>query len=97
MKIFNLFLLLTFSSIFATAQELTLTPGPLTCEYKKKDLNEEYDVNSDTVITCSGSSCSVDNGDVDVSDSIVSIYSKGTYILQGDFDGQIHLEECMFH
>jgi hypothetical protein len=91
MKIFNFFLLLTFSSIFATAQELTLTPGPLTCEYKSKDLNEEYDENSDTVITCSGSSCSVDNGEVDVSDSIVSINSNGTYILQGDFDGQIRV------
>jgi hypothetical protein len=91
MKIFNFLLLSIFSLIFVTAEELTLTPGPLTCEYKKKDKNEDYDVNTDTVITCSGSSCSADNGEIDVSDNIVSINTNGTYILQGTLNGQIRV------
>ncbi|OUM63463.1 hypothetical protein PIROE2DRAFT_10009, partial [Piromyces sp. E2] len=61
------------------------------------DLNESFDTNSDTVITCIESSCSLNNdtngngNDVSISDSMVSINTNGTYIIKGYFNGQIRV------
>ena len=74
------------------ATEITLIPGPVICEYKKKDLKDEYDADSDVVVHCEGESCDVDGEGVVTSPGFVNITSAGTFIIQGSLDGQVYIE-----
>jgi len=93
MNIFNFIILffVTFITInFVAGEDLKLTAGPVTCEYKNKDTSEDYDANSDNSITCDGTSC---NGKgATFSDGLVTITAAGTYIIQGTLNGQIRIE-----
>ncbi|ORX65295.1 hypothetical protein BCR32DRAFT_272797 [Anaeromyces robustus] len=93
MKIFNFLLFITL--LYATnyvAGEITLTAGPVTCEYKKKDLDESYDINSDVNINCNGNTCTVNGNGAIASNALVTISTAGTYILQGSLNGQLRIE-----
>ncbi|OUM61596.1 Non-catalytic module family DOC2 [Piromyces sp. E2] len=74
------------------AADITLTAGPVTCEYKKKDTNESYDATSDVSIKCNGTSCTVNGNGATSSNGIVNISAAGTYIVQGSLQGQIRIE-----
>jgi len=93
MNLFNFitFFFVTFITINCVAgEELTLIAGPVSCEYKDKDTIENFDINSDSSITCDGTSC---NGKgATFSDGLVSITAAGTYIVQGTLNGQIRIE-----
>eukprot|EP00833_Pecoramyces_ruminatium_P007241 jgi/Orpsp1_1/1181273/evm.model.c7180000076574.1 len=95
MKLFNF---LTLATIFSTinfvnaSEEVTLTAGPVSCEYKTKDTNQDYDTSSDVNIKCSDTSCSVSGSGASVSDGILSISSAGTYIVEGSLNGQIQIK-----
>jgi len=41
----------------SSTKEIILTPGPITGEYKNKDLDASYDESSSVMISCSGTSC----------------------------------------
>jgi len=91
MKIYSfvIFLIFYISFNFAVA-ELTLNPGPVTCEYKKKDTNEDYNANSDINIKCDSLNCVVSNNNgVSVSNDSLIISAAGTYIIEGILNGQI--------
>jgi len=93
MKLYYYIVLLTY--IVATslvAAQITLTAGPVSCEYKNKDLSEEYDPNSDVNIKCSGESCTVNGTGATASDGIVTISAAGTYIVSGTLSGQLRIE-----
>ncbi|OUM61588.1 hypothetical protein PIROE2DRAFT_12369 [Piromyces sp. E2] len=91
----NIFLI-AFSCIILSSlvgcEEVTLTSGPVFCEYKNKDTSDTYDVNSDNVIKCSGTSCTVNGTGATASEGVLSITSAGTYIIQGSLEGQIRME-----
>jgi len=93
MKFFKVFTLATFivASRFVAA-DLTLTAGPVTCSYKKKDLDEDYDSNSDINIKCSGTSCTVSGSGATASNGVVTISAAGTYIVAGSLNGQLRIE-----
>jgi len=66
--------------------ELILTPGPITGDYKKNDLNETYDETS-IEIECDGTSCTSTSDDVTLKEGNVVISKEGTYILSGELNG----------
>eukprot|EP00833_Pecoramyces_ruminatium_P004639 jgi/Orpsp1_1/1178671/evm.model.c7180000066287.1 len=95
MKLFHFLILAIIISainLVNADEEVTLTAGPVSCEYKTKDTNQDYDTNSDVNIKCSGTSCSVSGSGASVSDGIVSISSAGTYIVAGSLNGQIQIQ-----
>ena len=95
MKLFNFISLffITFVTInFVAGEDLTLTAGPVSCEYKNKDTDENYDINIDSTITCEGTSCNNNGEGITISDGLVSITAAGTYIVQGSLNGQIRIE-----
>jgi len=70
--------------------EIILTPGPITSEYKKKDLDVSYDSSSIT-IECTGNTCNSASEGVIINEGNVTISSAGTYILQGTLQGQVYI------
>ncbi|ORX75470.1 hypothetical protein BCR32DRAFT_329785 [Anaeromyces robustus] len=95
-----LIILLSLIVTFTWADEntsnhrITLTPGPITCKYTKKDLTKEYNINTDVVVNCNENNCSFnrENEGISVSAGFLNITSKGTYILKGSLNGQIFIE-----
>jgi len=83
----------TSLDITGDEEELELIPGPVTCEYKKKDLNESYDVDSDISINCNGdcSTCISNHDGVTISEGVVEITTAGTYIVGGNLEGQLRI------
>ncbi|ORX41367.1 hypothetical protein BCR36DRAFT_588062 [Piromyces finnis] len=93
MKLFYFITLFTY--IVATslvAADITLTAGPVSCNYKNKDLDDEYNPNSDVSIKCNGNSCTVNGSGATASSGKVTITSAGTYIVQGSLNGQVLIE-----
>ncbi|OUM65009.1 Non-catalytic module family DOC2 [Piromyces sp. E2] len=93
MKLFYYIVLFTY--IVATslvAAQITLTAGPVSCEYKNKDLSDEYDQNSDVNIKCNGNSCTVNGSGATASNGMVTISAAGTYIVSGSLNGQVRIE-----
>ncbi|ORX46904.1 hypothetical protein BCR36DRAFT_585009 [Piromyces finnis] len=88
-KVLTLATCLVASSFVAS--EITLTAGPVTCEYKKKDLETSY-LASDNNINCSGTSCTVNGVGATSSNGIVNITQAGTYIVKGSLQGQLRIE-----
>lgn len=70
-----------------TAEELILTPGPLTAEYKTKDTDTEWDDDAVTV-TC-GDSVVISGEGVTSENGVITVSSAGTYVLSGAYSGQI--------
>jgi len=93
MKISKFLTTATFivASSFVAAQ-ITLTAGPVSCSYKNKDLNDSYDQQSDVLIKCSGSSCTVTGTGATATTGLVTISTAGTYIVEGDLEGQLRIE-----
>jgi len=89
-KFINLATYLVASSLVAA--EITLTAGPVTCDYKKKDIDESYDTSSAVGIKCSGSSCTVNGSGATSSNGLVNITAAGTYVVQGSLQGQLRIE-----
>jgi hypothetical protein len=85
-------LILFLISTFVWASDVILTPGPVSCKYKKKDVNVDYDVDSDVIISCDSSLCTVNGDGVNVSAGLVNITDAGTYILRGIFEGQVVID-----
>jgi hypothetical protein len=93
MKVFSFITLLIYIlAADLVVSELTLTAGPVTCSYKKKDLDEDYDSNSDINIKCSGTSCTVSGSGATASNGVVTISAAGTYIVAGSLNGQLRIE-----
>ncbi|OUM64135.1 hypothetical protein PIROE2DRAFT_9174 [Piromyces sp. E2] len=90
--LFSLFITLFLTVSLVSSEEITLTAGPVTCEYKTKDTDESYNATSDVNIQCSDSSCTVKGSGASFSNSIVSITAAGTYIIQGTLKGQVRIE-----
>ncbi|OUM64134.1 hypothetical protein PIROE2DRAFT_9173 [Piromyces sp. E2] len=92
MKLFNIALLIIYLVIINYAvAELILNAGPVTCEYKSKDINVDYDAKSDVNIVCNGSTCTVSGNGAVASDGKVTINTAGTFILEGSFNGQVNI------
>ncbi|OUM58823.1 hypothetical protein PIROE2DRAFT_15815 [Piromyces sp. E2] len=72
------------------AVEITLTPGPITSNYSSKDLNASYD-DSSVSIQCSGTTCTGVGEGISINEGNVTISAAGTYILQGDLQGQVYI------
>ncbi|KAL6635758.1 hypothetical protein U3516DRAFT_856198 [Neocallimastix sp. 'constans'] len=96
----NLFIISLISLSFVRAddeisstEEIILTPGPITGEYKNKDLDASYDESSSVMISCSGTSCTTSNGSdgISINKGNVTISTAGTYVLQGDLQGQVYI------
>ncbi|KAG4103420.1 hypothetical protein H8356DRAFT_163939 [Neocallimastix lanati (nom. inval.)] len=93
MKVFSFITLLIYIlAADLVVSELTLTAGPVTCSYKKKDLDEDYNSNSDINIKCSGTSCTISGSGATVSNGVVTISAAGTYIVAGSLNGQFRIE-----
>ncbi|KAG4103195.1 hypothetical protein H8356DRAFT_1647343 [Neocallimastix lanati (nom. inval.)] len=90
--IFIIFIIAGCRATDTTTDTITLTAGPLTCEYKKKDLDESYDESTNVVIQCNGSSCSLNGNGATMADGILSISAAGTYIIKGTLNGQLRIE-----
>jgi len=73
----------------AWTNDIPLRAGPVACEYKKKDLMENYNPNTSVIIDCSGSYCILNSNVVMVSVGFVNITSAGTYVLRGVLEGQV--------
>jgi len=67
---------------------IELTPGPLTGSYDDIDLNELYDESSITV-ECNGTSCTSSSDEVLLEDKKVTISNAGTYLFDGELNGQL--------
>jgi len=95
MELYKLFIIFIIYFVFydhVSSEEITLTAGPVTCEYKNKDTNEEYNASSDVNIKCSDSTCTVSGSGATFSNKIVSITAAGTYVVQGTLNGQVKIE-----
>ncbi|ORX49006.1 hypothetical protein BCR36DRAFT_584115 [Piromyces finnis] len=75
-----------------TNAPLKLTPGPVSCSYKKKDIDDKFNNKSDNKITCKGTDCKINGKGAVVSNGVVTITSAGNYILQGELKGQVSIE-----
>jgi hypothetical protein len=93
MKLFYYIILFTYIiATSLTVAQITLTAGPVSCEYKTKDLDAEYDPNTDVSINCNGNSCNVNGSGATSSNGIVTISAAGTYIVKGTLNGQVRIE-----
>lgn len=72
--------------------------GGLAAEYDEDDLNAEWTEEEAVVITCSGTDAEVSGqgaesaGQTESAGGILRITQAGTYVLRGDFEGQIQIE-----
>ncbi|KAG4085147.1 hypothetical protein H8356DRAFT_1298558 [Neocallimastix lanati (nom. inval.)] len=73
-------------------KKITLITTPVVCEFKKKDINEDYDIDSDVVVKCQNAFCSSSESSVITSAGLVNITTAGTYIIQGSFYGQVRID-----
>ena len=71
-----------------TEAPITLTDGPITSEYKTKDLDTEYD-DSSVTIKCNSTSAEFDSSAVSEDNSVITIASAGVYVISGTYNGQI--------
>ena len=71
-------------------EQLILTPGPIKSKYNKNDLNEIYDESS-IEIHCQSTACTSSNDDVLLEEGKVTISNAGTYIFDGELNGQLNI------
>jgi len=79
-------------TIEPTETSIILTPGPVSCTYKKKDEDEKFNENKDNSITCNGKICTVKGNGVTATEGLVTITAAGNYILQGELQGQVLIQ-----
>jgi len=89
MKSFYLTIFIVY--LIHLAQSITLTPGPVTCEYKNKDKDVKYDVDKNPLIQCNGTTCTVRGSGVTASEGLVNITKAGVYIIEGTLNGQLRV------
>jgi len=94
-QIINLFVTLLLLNLVHSQstkkEDLILIPGPVTCEYKKNDLKEEYDKGVE--ILCAGQTCiSSSSNKVLIRKGEVTIIDEGTYIFAGDLEGNLNID-----
>jgi len=70
------------------AEQLILTPGPISGNYQKNDLNETYNENS-IEIQCTGATCASNSDNVLLEEGKVTLTKAGTYVFDGELDGQL--------
>lgn len=56
-------------------------------DYSDKDLKEDYDLDDASFITLDNRESNSEN--VEISDTTITIFKEGTYIISGEFEGQI--------
>jgi len=98
MKSFYLTILIVY--LIHLAQSITLTPGPVKCEYKNKDKDVKYDAEKDVLIKCDGTTCTVRGSGAAASNGLVTISKAGVYIIEGSLNGQLRIsgaEDDYFH
>ncbi|OUM57980.1 hypothetical protein PIROE2DRAFT_16868 [Piromyces sp. E2] len=72
-------------------EQFLLTPGPLTGKYDKADLDQTY--NQSTEIHCTGKTCVSTSSEVVLLDEgKVTISKSGTYIFDGELNGQLNID-----
>jgi len=71
-------------------EEIVLTPGPITGNYNNNDLNEVYDESS-IEIQCAGTTCTSSSDTVLLSEGKVTISTAGTYVFDGELNGQLNI------
>jgi hypothetical protein len=69
------------------SESITLVSGPLTAEYKKKDLDTEYDSSAASAVC--GDKTEISGDGISESGSVITISKEGTYILSGSYKGQV--------
>lgn len=69
-------------------EQLILTPGPITGNYQKNDLNETYNEKS-IEIQCTGTTCASNSDNVLLEEGKVTLTKAGTYVFDGELDGQL--------
>jgi len=92
MKCFNILFFIAYLITANIVSGLKLTPGPVSCEYKGKDVDDSYDTNSDVTISCSGSSCTVKGSGATARNGEVVITAAGTYIISGSLQGHVLIQ-----
>jgi len=70
--------------------EIILTPGPIRGEYLKEDFKTFYDRFS-VKILCYGTTCASTSKSVVIKDRVITISKAGTYVLNGNFNGQVYI------
>lgn len=94
MKLLNFIILLVaylLTISVVTSEEVTLTAGPVTCDYKNKDTSDDYS-SPNATIKCSDSTCTVSGSGATASDGLLNINAAGTYVIQGSLNGQVKIE-----
>ena len=66
--------------------------GGLTAEYDADDLNAEWSEEDAQLIVCSGKEAEITGQGAEAEDGVIRITQAGTYILRGDYEGQIQIE-----
>lgn len=66
--------------------------GGLTAEYDADDLNAEWSEEDAQLIVCSGKEAEITGQGAKAEDGVIRITQAGTYILRGDYEGQIQIE-----
>ena len=66
--------------------------GGLTAEYDADDLTAEWSEEDAQLIVCSGKEAEITGQGAEAEDGVIRITQAGTYILRGDYEGQIQIE-----
>ena len=66
--------------------------GGLTAEYDADDLTAEWSEEDAQLIVCSGKEAEITGQGAKAEDGVIRITQAGTYILRGDYEGQIQIE-----
>lgn len=61
----------------------------LTAEYEEADLDDSWQEEGSTVISCTGTNAKIEGSGAYQKDGVIQITKAGTYILRGDYQGQI--------
>jgi len=92
MKCFNIIIFIAYLITANIVAGLKLTPGPVVCNFKNKDLDDSYDASSSVTVSCSGSSCTVNGTGAVSGNGEVTITAAGTYIISGSLQGHVVIE-----
>lgn len=72
-----------------TTYQATSIPDDTYGTYSENDITYEYDESSSTTIKFSGDSADISGDGATLKDNVLTISSEGTYVLSGEFSGQV--------
>ncbi|MTD38861.1 carbohydrate-binding domain-containing protein [Erwinia sp. CPCC 100877] len=81
----------TSSSTQVTAVKKTQQTETKYGSYDENDFDDSYDESAATKITLNNTSAAIDGTGADVKDGILTITAGGTYVLKGEFKGQVKI------